>query len=152
MLVPSQKPVKLLERDVTRQIRDFLRAHGWRPIRMQRTVVPGQFQSGEPGMADYQFVHYLAQIRAALALVIWTEMKSPTDRRRCTCHLRAIKGKKGKCTPCTQADWRRNEEAKGALFGPGYDFDVFQEWYWKHFAWLHDGRLPGQIEMFGGAV
>lgn len=157
MLVPRSKPAKLLEREVTGQIRDFLKLRGWRPIRMQRTVVPGQFQSGEPGMADYQFVRYLGenglcQRWPGLALVVWIEMKGQTDKRRCSCHLRATKGKNGKCTVCRQREWRANEEARGALFGPGHDFDEFQRWYWPLFGWLHDGRLPGQINLFGGAL
>jgi len=150
VLVPSTKPAKLLEREVTGQIRDFLKQRGWRPVRHQRTVVQGQFQSGEPGIPDYSFVHYLARIHPGLALLVWVEMKGHTDRRKCNCHLRAIRGKRGKCTVCQQTDWRRNEEARGALFGPGHDFDAFESWYWKQFAWLHDGRLPGQIEIFRG--
>jgi hypothetical protein len=156
------KPKKLLEREVTGQIRDFLKLRGWRPIRMQRTVVPGQFQTGEPGMADFLFLRYLPGSCAkpagdflteriapcGLTLALWVEMKGQTDRRRCNCAARAMRGKRGKCSVCTQQDWRRKEESRGALFGPGHDFTAFERWYVQQFGWVHDGNLPGQMEMF----
>jgi len=149
MLVPAPKAPKLLEREVTRQIRDFMTSHGWRAIRHQRTVVPGQFQSGEPGIPDYSFVYYLPRNKVLGACVlVWIEMKGTHDKRRCNCLQRQVQGKKGKCTNCTQADWRRREESRGAVFAPGNDYSVFETWYSQKFGWLHDGRLPGQLEMF----
>src|ERR1043166_3882420 len=52
-------PVRLLEKHVAQQVRDFLSYRGWRPVRMTQTVLPGSFRTGEPGQADYLFLHYL---------------------------------------------------------------------------------------------
>lgn len=130
MLVPRSKPAKLLEREVTRQIRDFLKLRGWRAIRMQRTVMPGQFQSGEPGIPDYLFLHYIGRRAAA---VLWIELKRPGGRIR-----------------PQQQEWHDRERGRGAEVWVVENFEHFEGLYRGSFSWLHDGRLPGQIDLFGG--
>jgi len=38
-----QPPLKLKERDVVKQVKDFLAWRGWRAVRMQRMILPGSF-------------------------------------------------------------------------------------------------------------
>lgn len=127
---PNVTSAKLLEREVTRQVRDFLKGHGWRPIRMQRTVMPGQFQTGEPGIADYLFLRYL---KPGLGAILWVELKRPG----------------GKIRP-QQREWALKECSRGARVWFVEDVAELESVYAREFGWLHDGRLPGQIEMFGG--
>jgi hypothetical protein len=129
MLIPPPKPVKLVEKEVTGQIRDFLKAKGWRAIRMQRTVMPGQFQTGEPGIADFLFLYY---IKPGVTAAVWIELKRPG----------------GKLRP-QQIEWIRKELQRGALVWVVEDFPSFADLYSRQFGWLHDGRLPGQVELFG---
>jgi hypothetical protein len=131
MLVPPTIAAKLLEREVTGQIRDYLQLKGWRSIRMQRTVVPGQFQSGEPGMADFLFVRYL---KPGLAAALWVELKRPG----------------GKLRP-RQVEWIARERQRGGSVMVVEEFEEFERSYRTLFGWLHDGRLPGQIDFFMGA-
>ena len=132
MLVPSLKPPRLLEREVTGQIREFMKLKGWRPLRMQRTVMPGQFQTGEPGIPDFVFLRYL---KPGLAAVLWIEIKRPG----------------GKLRPA-QLEWIPREQKRGAAVWVVEDFDNFHRKYYGEFGWLHDGRLAGQIELFRGAL
>jgi hypothetical protein len=118
MLVPPLKAAKLLERQVTKQIRDYMKARGWRPIRMQRTVMPGQFQTGEPGIPDYLFVRYL---RPGIATALWIELKRPGG---------------GKLRP-QQREWISRELQRGALVWIVDDFDEFCAAYSGTFGWLH---------------
>ena len=138
-----QKSRKLLEAQVTKAIVKFMKRNGWRPIRHQRTVVPGAFQTAEPGMADYQFLLYLPEM-PGLSLCVWVEMKGQTDRRKCSCLQRAALGKRGVCGVCRQANWRKREEALGALFGPGHDPVEFEKWYDSQF---HDFSARMQKQM-----
>jgi len=132
MLVPSHKPPKLLEREVTGQIREFMKLKGWRPVRMQRTVMPGQFQTGEPGIPDFVFLWY---IKRGIAACLWVELKRPGGKLR-----------------EKQVEWIGREQKRGAEVWVVEDFDTFHQRYYGEFSYLHDGRLPGQIEMFGGAT
>lgn len=127
--VKTDNPLKLVERQVTQQIRDYLKAKGWRPIRMQRTVIPGQFQTGEAGIADYLFLHYL---KPGIAAALWVELKAPAGR---------LSGK--------QVEWIEAERERGASVWVVADFQAFAQAYAENFSFLHDGRLEGQIEMFG---
>ncbi len=96
--------VKLLERDVTKQVKDFLESRGWRGVRMQRTIVRGQFQTGEPGMADFLFVHYLSGKH------LWIEFKRPGD---------------GRVSP-VQKDWQHAERSRGAHVWVVDNLDEFE--------------------------
>ena len=105
----------LLERDVTRQVKDFLAWRGWRAVRMQRTVIPGAFQAGEPGMADYLFIRYLGGEPGA-ARVLWVEFKR----------------KSGKLMP-QQKQWAIEERARGAQVWTVSDLEQFQADYRRVF-------------------
>lgn len=126
--------VKLLEADITGQVKDFLTIRGWRAIRHQRFVVPGAGQSGEPGIPDFCFIKYMANKAGehnGLALVLWVELKRPNARPQCRCNP----GRKSKCTLCAQKAWRAREEARGAIVVQVSDITDFKEWYIPRFAW-----------------
>jgi hypothetical protein len=148
--ISKKPPAKLLEKQITEQVRDFLAYRGWRPIRMQRTVVPGAFQSGEPGMPDYLFLMYLPSRKSsltALSLALWIEFKSPTDKRKCRCRMASAK----LCGICQQAIWRDRERRCGGTIWIINDFDWFLELYEKQFAWLHSGDSAiGQMDLLAG--
>jgi hypothetical protein len=148
--ISKKPPAKLLEKQVTEQVRDYLEYRGWRAIRMQRTVVPGAFQSGEPGMPDYLFLMYLPDRKSsltALALALWIEFKSPTDKRNCRCRNDQMRS----CGFCTQASWRDRERRRGGTVWVINDFDWFTEVYEKHFAWVDSGDSAiGQMDLLAG--
>lgn len=127
MLVPSIKPAKELEKEVTEKVRGFLKNKGWRPIRMQRTVLPGQFQTGEAGIPDFLFLYHL---KPGITAALWVEFKRPGGTLR-----------KG------QPEWHAKERKIGALVWVVENFGDFETAYTRQFGWLHDGRLPGQVEM-----
>lgn len=110
----------LLEADVTRQIKDFMRFRGWRAIRFQRTIVPGQFQTGEPGIPDWLFVRYLQTEFAGLCVLCWVEMK------------RATRGK----LMANQVSWRDRERRLGAIVLKANDIGEFHAEYERLFGWL----------------
>jgi hypothetical protein len=112
--------LKLLEQDVARQVRDYLAFRGWRPLRMQRTVLPGSFQTGEPGQADYLFLRYLTDAKPGSTLALWVEFKSPAGRLR-----------KG------QPEWHTRERLRGGLVWVVDSFEDFEESYRREFSWLH---------------
>lgn len=122
------------EQIVTRQCRDYLLHRGWRAIRFQRTVVSGQFQSGEPGMPDYLFVRYAHQDRPrprVFSLLLWIEFKGP----------------RGRLGP-KQEEWIARERLRGALVWVVDDFEWMVEQYEATFGWLHSGDAArGQLEM-----
>ncbi|TAK97800.1 MAG: hypothetical protein EPO08_20770 [Rhodospirillaceae bacterium] len=141
-------PPRLLERDVTRQVRAFLEQRGWRAIRHQYVHI-GAFKQGEPGMPDFSFVHYLPK-RPGIVGMMWIEFKRPGARSACRCADRATAGKRGRCTACNQIAWRTLEASHGAMFAPGYDVDVFRTWYATNWGWLHvaGAGLPAQADLF----
>jgi hypothetical protein len=133
--ISKKPPAKLLEKQVTEQVRDYLKYRGWRAIRMQRTVVPGAFQSGEPGMPDYLFLRYLPVCnQATAALALWIEFKAPGGRLR-----------EG------QLEWHYREGLRGGIVWIVNNFDRFADLYEKHFAWLHSGDSAiGQMDLLAG--
>jgi hypothetical protein len=116
----SRGPVKLLEKHVVGQVRDFLELHGWRPVRMQQTVVPSAFRTGEPGQPDYLFLRYLGG-RAGAAAALWIEFKRPS-------------GRPGK----NQPEWHARERGRGGLVWTVDSFDSFLACYEAHFSWLRE--------------
>ena len=104
---------KLSEKDVTHQVKGFMEYLGWRAVRMQRTIMKGQFQTGEPGMADWLFIYY-GRVFAptVMAKVIWIEIKSPGKTAKCRC---ATKKPRQRCTFHDQASWKAAEIARGAV-------------------------------------
>jgi hypothetical protein len=118
---PALSPAKLLEAEVTKQIRGFMEFRGWRAIRMQRTVVPGAFQSGEPGIPDFLFIRYLPTEFSGLSVACWVEMK---------------RAKYGKLSE-DQVRWRAREQHRGAVVLKADNITEFAEQYEQLFGWLH---------------
>ncbi|HLH04982.1 MAG TPA: hypothetical protein VKX25_19595 [Bryobacteraceae bacterium] len=114
-------PAKLLEAEVTKQIRGFMEFRGWRAIRMQRTVVPGAFQSGEPGIPDFLFIRYLPTEFSGLSVACWVEMK---------------RAKYGKLSE-DQKRWRDRETHRGAVVLKADNIADFADQYEELFGWLH---------------
>lgn len=121
-------PFALKEKDVTRQVRDFLSWNQWRPFRNQVSTVQnaagGWFSSGEKGMPDYLFVRYLPD-KPALALNLWVEMKKPGEDLR-----------------PHQIEWHRLERLRGAFILVADDYEAFRDEYYKTFSWLHNNDQP----------
>ena len=88
-IAPRLKTLRVTEKDVARAVKDFMAAKGFRCVRMQRTVIPGAFQSGEPGIPDLLFLRYRD------GAIIWIETKRPGGRRS-----------------DDQVNWHRNEVAR----------------------------------------
>jgi hypothetical protein len=136
---------QLKESDVQSQVRDFLRARGWRPVRTQFSFSPGSFSTGEPGMADYLFLYPLTNPHNyAVALALWCEFKSPRTRG-CTCRP----GEAKKCRHCKQSAWHAKERAKGFIVWSGVDdFTWFEGQYRERFGFLHSGdSARGQLDL-----
>jgi len=126
----------LKERDVSQQVCDFLKFHGWRRIRNQvqcsTNLVTGKVvASGEKGMADLLFIMYLAN--PPHALVLWIETK-----------------RKGAKPSEHQKAWQDKERLKGALVINVDHFEAFAGWYQAQLGWLHSasGIAPGNLDLF----
>jgi hypothetical protein len=127
-------PAKLLERDIQRQIRDFLTWRCWRIIRHQVAVATSgasTFSTGEKGMADLQAIYYFTGTAMGHTLTLWIETK-----------------RLGKPLRPEQIAWREKEEARGAVVWKADSLDYFMEAYERDFGWLHtrDG-VKGQKMM-----
>jgi hypothetical protein len=118
--VKPLSPAKLLEAEVTKQIRSFMEFRGWRAIRMQRTVIPGAFQTGEPGIPDFLFIRYLPTEFSGLSVACWVEMK---------------RAKYGKLSD-DQHRWRGRELRLGAVVLKADNLNDFAEQYEHLFGWL----------------
>lgn len=135
--------MKVYESDISALVRDFLQFRGWRAIRMQRTVIPGSFQTAEPGMPDFLFVRYL---KDGAGLLLWIELKRPGDRRTCRCV--ANLGSRRRCTVCDQKNWREREHKLGARVWRVDNAESFAAEYDRHYGWLHRGEnAQGQLEL-----
>lgn len=136
----------LLEKDVVKQVRDFLEVRGWRAFRTQFAYAPGAFATGEPGCPDYVFLRYMPVKEVpARALVLWVEVKGPNDQRTCRCRA----GDKKPCKVCRQQHWHKRERALGAVVIVVDDIEWFAGDYDKAFGFLHrdqpivrQGELP----------
>lgn len=113
-------PAQLLEREITKQIKGFMAWRLWRPVRMQRTVIPNTFQTGEPGMPDFLFIRYLRTGFTGLAVTCWVEMK---------------RAKRGKLAE-DQIKWRDTELLRGAIVLKANDLREFEQEYERLFGWL----------------
>lgn len=111
------------EREVTKAVKDYLTARGWRAVRFQRTVIPGSFQTGEPGIPDTLFLYYKAP---PVALALWVEFK------------RATRGKRSE----DQKQWHAREQQRGALVVTVNDPAEFAAWYERTFP-----ELVGQLRL-----
>lgn len=144
MKIDANGKLKLSEADVTLQIRGFLEAKNWRIIRFQRTVVPGQFSTHEPGTPDLAGIFYVKdQSIPGAAVVLWIEMKKKDARPQCRC---ATKKARQRCTACDQAAWRQRERARGAVVWTVDSIEWFTRAYDSTFGYLHQGDVVGQLE------
>lgn len=117
---------KVQEREVTKAVSDYLKLRGWRPLRMQRTVLPGQFSTCEPGTADVLYLRYdtTALHSPGWGQMLWIEFKSKTG------HL----GPK-------QEEWIAKEKTRGAVVLVVDDFQAFVSYYEKAFGVSGQMRL-----------
>jgi len=111
--------LKLSERDVVRQVEDFLHHHGWRIfatgygelVRDDRVVAT----VGEEGMPDRLAVRYGSSPRCEL---IWMEFKRPKS-----------KGDSGGKLRKSQVTWMAMERSRGALCLVSDSIENFMAWY-----------------------
>jgi len=124
----------LRERDVARQIKDFLGFRGWRIVRHNVTKIrdrTGRWTSfGENGMPDLQAIYYLRHGQPGATATLWVETKQATGRLR-----------------PQQADWHRDELARGAVVVVARKFEDFEKFYWEVLGWVH-GPQHGQGHLF----
>lgn len=129
-------PSNLLEKDVAKEVTDFLRYRGWRRFRNQSSVSVNQagtvFRSGEKGMPDLLFVRY-HPVKKPWSMMLWIETKRP----------------KGKAS-AYQLEWREKEQSIGATVVLVSDFREFEAWYNDKLGWLHSsaGIGPGNLDLF----
>ena len=132
----SERSAPTPEAIVSKQIKDYMVARGWRPIRMQRGLYSGPattFSSGEPGMPDYLFLRAIEGDKIGVMAGLWVEMKRPG-------------GKLKKHQP----EWHARERLRGFPVWVTDDLDSFMAAYEKNFSWLHDGSTRGQIDLLAG--
>jgi hypothetical protein len=87
---------------------------------MQRTVLPGSFQTGETGQADYLFLRYMPGGKPGETLSLWIEFKAPGGRLR-----------KG------QPEWHARERLRGGVVWVVHSFEDFEGSYRREFGWVH---------------
>jgi len=109
--------LRLKEREVTRQVRDYLEWHGWRALRNQSAVsmnqAGGVFRSGEKGMPDYLFLYYFRhQPYAGTCIHLWVEMK-----------------REGANLDGPQIEWQMKETARGAVVWTVDNYEAFERRY-----------------------
>lgn len=125
--------VRLRERDVTRQICEFMEWHGWRAMRNQvitsQNIAGGWIKAGEKGMPDWLFIHYF-DLRPAAAVVLWVEVKAEGEGLR-----------------PDQVTWHQKELARGGFVVLADKFETFRDWYLETFEWLHKSVGQGQLDL-----
>lgn len=148
--MPVFRLPELSESHVMQQVRDFMEHRGWRPVRMQRSIVPGQFSTCEPGTADFLFIYYLPRRVCGGSLSLWVELKRPKARMQCRCLQN--RGTRKRCTLCDQRMWRERERARGALVWTDVsDIEKFIGEYERTFGFLHTGDCSrGQLDLLAG--
>jgi len=113
----QKDPADRSERDVVADLKKFLIAKGWRPLRTQsgKFVNPAgaMFNVGEDGMADFCMIHYLPGLNKPVggSLILWIEVKKPNYRPSCRCEPQHAKV----CRMHRQMKWRCEEEKRGAV-------------------------------------
>lgn len=125
---------RILEKQVTKQGRDFFEYRGWRAIRMQSGMMASAGGSvvtiGEKGIPDFLFLHYLDK-PAGACLYVWVEFKAP-----------------GKNLRTDQIKWHRAERLRGGMVWVIDNLEQLETIYYKVFAWLHQGdHAIGQTEL-----
>jgi hypothetical protein len=117
----------ILEKDVAKQVRDFMALRGWRRVRNQSALMQGAggvVRIGEKGMPDLLFIHYFEKSSGVVALV-WIETK------------RAKGGKRRD----EQITWQDLERKHGGIVLNVNDIDAFSREYERLFGWLHRGQF-----------
>lgn len=130
----AQSPLKLNERNVMRQVKDFLQWRWWRYIRLQSGMVTsptaGVFRVGERGMPDACAMRFFGYPFGA-ALVLFIEFKAPNGRLR-----------------DDQIAWHSDARRRGAKVWVISSLECFEQSYAEQFGWLHRGeRAVGQGEL-----
>ena len=125
--------MRLSERDVARQVRDFLEYRGWRCFRWNVGLATNQqgtvTRYGEKGMADLMFLYYDYDVEhAGSALCLWIETK-----------------REGADLRPEQVTWQLKESKLGALIVTVDQYEKFLTWYRTQFGWLHQER--GQLAL-----
>lgn len=124
--------LRLKEREVTRQVRDYLQWHKWRALRNQSAVSTNQaggvFRSGEKGMPDYLFLYYFQhQPYAGTCVHLWVEVK-----------------REGQPLDPAQIKWQVEEIARGGIVWTVDSYERFVKRYQLVFGWL-DAMREGQL-------
>ncbi len=107
-IIPATNLIALQERDVVRQVRDLMEAHGWRYVRMQSAAVKIDkriIRSGEKGIPDGLYLKYNPD------RIVWIEVKQ----------------KRG-CVSPFQRSWHEVERRKGATVLVIRDIDDLNAW------------------------
>lgn len=131
----QKKPLpawKIAEREVTKDFKAFMADQGWRLVRNQVSKVAtpyGAFQTGEDGMPDFTAVFYL-DVGSGATVTLWCELKAP-----------------GKSLRPSQIEWHAKERAKGGRVVVIDDVPLFAGWYAKHFGWLSDYKVQGDLAL-----
>jgi len=135
MKLDANGNLRLLEADVTNQVRGFLEARAWRIIRFQRTVIPGQFSTHEPGTPDLVAIRYVESSAVpGAAVVLWLELKRKGIRAQCRC---ATKKARQRCSACDQQLWKERERRRGAQVWMIDSIESFINAYDTTFSYLH---------------
>ena len=132
------------EADVLKAVKRFFVLKGWRVVRMDvggyTTPQAGYRPHGEPGCPDLLVIYYLPDDRA---LVLWVEVKSPGDRRKCRCRPFSDKP----CNTCRQEQWAKTEELRGGMVIRVDDLRWLEEFYGEKYGWLHGPNAPRKGQM-----
>lgn len=130
--------IKLREKHVVQQVKDFLEWQGWRARRNQVMTAQNQtgrwIRAGEKGEPDWLFIYYFNGPQPGVALLLWIEFKAKGERLR-----------------PDQVDWHTKELKRGALVVTADQFESFRDWYLEAFAWLQkeeDGPQGQQKNLF----
>jgi hypothetical protein len=128
------------EADVLRAVKNYWALRGWRVYRMTAggmTNPAGRYiPVGEDGVPDLCCYYYLDN--EGKALVVWCEVKSPDDRRKCRCRPFSDKP----CNVCRQEQWARVEEQRGGFVIKVDDLVWLDQFYTEQFGWLHGPDAP----------
>lgn len=129
-------PIKLLERDVTGQVKSYLEFRGWRLIRHNVTTIQSAYGQwthfGEKGMPDYLALKYLPD---GVSLHLWLEFKK-------------LKG----VLEAHQLKWHNTERLRGALVWKVDEIKAFIARYEAQFGWVHtEDWISGQKDLLIGA-
>jgi len=137
-----KKPeMRLLEREVTRQIKDYLEWNGWRAFRNQvmtsQNHAGGWVSAGEKGQPDFLFLYYFRPGLAPMGgcMHLWVELK-----------------RKGEPLRPDQVEWHFKEIKRNALVIVVDDFEEFRTWYEEHFAWLGQEGQQQQLPLLGSGM